>query len=126
MHTEIRVKANVWVDEGVAALVSALNEFEDIQTLESCEGGSEAHASVYFLHRRGGQETFAFVQRLSGLLESRLEACCEYRFRLEWMPGNNKPLAEILARREYVDTLAGALATVAANEPHTTQFADGR
>ena len=126
MHTEIPIKVNAWVDEGVAALVSALNEFENVQTLESCEGQDVTPSHVYFLHREGPQQTFAFLRGLAELLSPRLHSCCDYKLRLEWMPGAEQPLAEIVTRQEYVGTLANALTEIAANGYHTTQFDDGR
>ena len=39
MHTEIPVKVTAWIDEGVAPLVEALNEFPQVVTLDSCQGG---------------------------------------------------------------------------------------
>lgn len=37
-HREIPVKVNAFVDEGIAPLVVALNEFGGVVTVDSCEG----------------------------------------------------------------------------------------
>jgi hypothetical protein len=37
LHAEIPIKVNAWVDEGVAPLVAALNELENVVTVASCE-----------------------------------------------------------------------------------------
>lgn len=36
-HHEVPVKVNCWVDEGIAPLVEALNRFDGVWTLASCE-----------------------------------------------------------------------------------------
>ena len=41
VHREILVKVNAWVDEGIAPLVQALNEFAHVRTRQSCEGPAE-------------------------------------------------------------------------------------
>lgn len=63
MHTEIPVKVNAWVNEGAALLVEALNTFPDIVSLDSCEGGVDQSAYVYFEFRMG-QRAEAGCQRL--------------------------------------------------------------
>ncbi len=40
-HKEVCVKVNAWVDEGVAPLVQALNQFLHVRTQQSCEGPAE-------------------------------------------------------------------------------------
>lgn len=47
IHHQVWVKVNAQVDEGVAALIEALNAFSGVRTIESCEG-SEASAWVCF------------------------------------------------------------------------------
>ena len=41
---EIPVKVNAWIDAGVALLVAALNDFEAVMTLASCEGDTSRDA----------------------------------------------------------------------------------
>lgn len=42
MHRQVMVRVNAPVDEGVAALVSALSGIDGVVTLESCQGHSGA------------------------------------------------------------------------------------
>lgn len=37
-HREVAIKVTAWVDEGVAPLVQAINEFLHVRTTQSCEG----------------------------------------------------------------------------------------
>ena len=109
MHREVSVKVNSWVDCGIAPLVAAMNEFDEILTVDSCEGGDDAPAYVYFIHHGDAEQASAFVIKLSALLGTRLHSCCDYKLRLEWTPGAEQPLGEILTNPSYVDTLANAL-----------------
>lgn len=49
IHKQVPVKVTAFVDEGVAHVVKALNEIDNISTFSSCEGtvGKE-YAHVYF------------------------------------------------------------------------------
>jgi hypothetical protein len=40
-HDQVWIKVNAPVDNGIAALVTALSEFPKLQTIESCQGGNE-------------------------------------------------------------------------------------
>jgi hypothetical protein len=46
LDAKVPVKATVWVDEGIAPLVLALTELENVVTLASDEGGPERDAHV--------------------------------------------------------------------------------
>jgi hypothetical protein len=48
-HRQIWTKVNAPVDEGVAELVSLLNSFPNVQTVESCQGTDKSAACVWFL-----------------------------------------------------------------------------
>lgn len=52
LHRQVFVKANVPVDEGVADLVSALSEINELETIESCQGG-DADSRGFVLFRFG-------------------------------------------------------------------------
>jgi len=106
--------------------VSALDEFDDVQAVESCEEHNGTPVFVYFIHRHSTQQTFAFVRMLLRLLGPRLESCCDYKLRLEWTPGTKQPLAEIITHRAYLSTLADALADNAAKTCRTSVSAGGR
>ncbi len=40
-HREVAIKVTAWVDEGVAPLAQAINEFLHVRTMQSCEGPAE-------------------------------------------------------------------------------------
>jgi hypothetical protein len=54
------VKVNAAVDDGIAALVTALSRIAGLQTLESCQGG-DGHNAVVFFRLGGWRECGAFV-----------------------------------------------------------------
>jgi len=47
-HRPVWVQVNVQVDQGIAEVVSLLSEIDELETVESCEGYSDAPAFVYF------------------------------------------------------------------------------
>lgn len=47
-HTPAWVRVNVQVDQGIAEIVSLLSQIDELETVESCEGYSDAPAFVYF------------------------------------------------------------------------------
>jgi hypothetical protein len=51
-HREIPVKVNALVDEGVAPLVEALSEIDDLITIESCQGdrGQQDAYVIFRMH----------------------------------------------------------------------------
>lgn len=49
-HKQVFVKVNAPVDVGVAGIVSALAGFDKLETVESCEKGSNESAWVCFLY----------------------------------------------------------------------------
>ena len=108
-HKEIRISVNAWIDEGVAPLVEALNLFPDVLTLESCECAVDGFASVTFDHRRGEKELVRMISKLSTELGTRIESCCEIRFRLEWLVSGEAPMAELLVQPALVQATAVAL-----------------
>ena len=50
VHVETFVKVNARADEGIAPLVAALSEFEQLETVESCQGGNGHPAFVILRH----------------------------------------------------------------------------
>lgn len=47
-HREVPVKVTAWVDEGIADLVTALNDLPGVETLDSCQEGPDGMARVTF------------------------------------------------------------------------------
>lgn len=70
-HRQVRVLVSAWVDEGVAPLVTALNQIEDLETVHSCQGGDGAPAYVFFRHRSWeAAKTAALVDRIAVALSA--------------------------------------------------------
>ncbi len=114
-HTETLVKVNAWVDEGVAPLVRALNQFDDAITLDSCEGHQGESAYVHFCSRAGVEELCSLVHRLSSFLGRRLPANDEYRLTIEWVAGGTEPLATLEVHQGFIQPLADAVDEAVAN-----------
>ena len=118
------VKVNAFVDEGVAPLVEALNQFEKVETIDSCQGYGGRPACVYFRFRGTPREFLTFLQGLSVNLGTRLDSCCDYSLRAEWLAGAKEPRGQLWARLDYVPRLAEALLGVhqamARNAEHLT------
>src|SRR6266851_5913445 len=110
-HRQVFVKVNAPVDEGIAALVEALNQFDGIITLDSCQRGREG-AYVYFTfgvylctQDADWRQLAEFVERLSADLRD-LNLCCGYSLRLEWFGSNEQPRAQLVLNPEYVAAVA--------------------
>jgi len=105
-HVEVPIKVNAWVDGGVEPLVSALNEYERVVTLDSCEGG-ERGAYVLFAYRGESQVAAGFASDLGCALES---LAPEFLLQVEWGPGGEgEPLLSLACPPDHVDRLAEAL-----------------
>jgi hypothetical protein len=123
-HKEIPIKVNAWVDEGVAPLVSALNEFPGIATISSCRG-HDGIGYVRFLHLGPDAALFRFVQNLSRSLGSMFRADYFYSIRLNWTSGGDRPSAELHVRSDKAEHLAGAIKRVAIDACRRTGFRRG-
>jgi hypothetical protein len=73
----VAISGGLMVDEYVAPLVVALNAFERVSTLDSCEGRDGAPAYVYFTYQG---DTHALVSFLHDLYPLRLT-----------LPGDTQP-----------------------------------
>jgi len=123
-HIEVPVKVNAWVDKGVMPLVSALNEFKEVWTTDSCEGKGD-FAYVHFAYCGSAQEFFKFVQKLSTKLGSKIVSDNEYRFTLEWVAGSERPLGTLVAHRGIVASLSNAIRQLAFSCDHRNQSQHG-
>ncbi len=104
-HREIPIKVNAWIDEGVAALVSALNDFEQVETVGSCEGYPHQDSHVLFHVRGGSQGAALFAASLGGMLGDE----APYLLQAEWRAGNSEPLLTLSCPRDSVPNLASAV-----------------
>ena len=118
MHQEIHLQVNAWVDEGIAPLVAALNRFERIVTVDSCQGDESQPAYVYFKEHPDSSGLALFVQDLAEILRD-CDLRCDYTLRVEWLGEDLEPMAQILALPSSIQLLADAL-TKAVNSRHTS------
>lgn len=113
-HTEIPIKVNAWVDEGVAPLVSALNGFERVWTAASCENAPDGSLAPYgayvmFSYQGSGVEAAQFGARLAASLGNATPFCLQ----TDWRAGNDEPVLTISCPPDQVLGLAAALRKVA-------------
>jgi hypothetical protein len=105
-HHEIPVKVTAWIDEGVAPLVAALNEFEDVVTVDSCQEGPQKGAYVLFLRR--GDHAVDLATNLAARLSPH-DGEVDYLLRAEWRPGTGEPLLELACPTDQVLRVAQIL-----------------
>jgi hypothetical protein len=116
-HREVPVKVTAWVDEGVAPLVVALNDFERVLTVDSCEGGTTDGAYVLFRVRGHAGQAAKFA---AGLAEAMGERA-PYLLQAEWRTGESEPLLALSCPRDSVPALVDALSAA-----RTRLSVDGR
>jgi hypothetical protein len=110
VHHEVPVKVTAWVDEGIAPLVLALNELPDVQTLDSCQGGDQRAAHVFFAHRGDAKTAAAFVADLAAALAPHDDEA-DYTLTAEWRPGADQPVFRLACPATQADELAAALSS---------------
>jgi hypothetical protein len=105
-HKEVQVKVNALVDEGIAALVIALNSIDGVITLDSCEeDAGTGEASVYFTYGIDWRELEVLVGAIARSVRS-LNLCCGFCVSVEWFGSNDQPRAHLSLRREHVADVA--------------------
>ena len=111
MHPTKLIKVNAWVDEGLAPLVSALNEIPGVVTLDSCQENQWGSAHVFFAYGQDWTDTGNLLQRISSLLA---ESCtrCVYLMRLEWLGSNDRARGLIAVRTEDINGLAQGIRAI--------------
>lgn len=121
-HAEIPVKVNALVDRGVAPLVAAISEFPGLLTLDSCEGEADGTAYCYVSHQGPVTEFVRVLGDIAAYARQKLGGCCdEYKITLEWLPGDEAPMAKIASQQAYIDLLADALTELAAKTVRMNQ-----
>jgi len=63
-HSTINIKVNAAVDKKIAPLVLALNKFDGIFTIDSCEGSQTQPAYVYFKYGSSPKDLAVFCSIL--------------------------------------------------------------
>ena len=110
-HRETPVKVNAWVDEGVAPLVEALNDFERVWTAASCETDDSLApygAYVIFSYQGSGSEAALFSAELAQALKDSSPFCLQ----TDWRAGNDEPVLTISCPPDQVSDLAAAVRKV--------------
>ncbi len=110
-HREIPVKVTAWIDEGIAPLVAALNEHADVVTLDSCQGGGDELAYVFFAYRGDARAAVLFAADLAAALAPHEEAA-DYALTAEWRPGAGEPVFQLACPPDHADRLASVLSEV--------------
>jgi hypothetical protein len=104
-HPEVPVKVTAWIDEGVVPLVVALNELDDVMTLDSCQGDATNDAYVLFCCRRAASAAGAFAVALAVALADSSDGL-DYTLRAEWRAGAGEPLLKLSCPPDAIQTLA--------------------
>jgi hypothetical protein len=102
VHAEIPIKVNAWVDEGVSPLVCALNDFPDLETLDSCEADDNG---AYVLFRWRGKDPVRFAADLGRAIPD----STEWLLQAEWRTGSTEPLLALSCPPNSTSALADAL-----------------
>jgi hypothetical protein len=109
-HSEIPVKVNAWVDQGIAPLVEALSTWDNVVTLDSCEAGPSALAYVQFT----AEPTTALVAVATSFADSlsKMETCPAV-LTVEWAYGGDVPLGKLTCPADHVHRLSAHLVSCA-------------
>jgi hypothetical protein len=105
-HEVVPIKVTAWIDKGIAPLVVALNDFDHIVTLDSCEGDPEKGAYVLFRLWGDSEQAARFASDLARSLDDEAPS---YLLQAEWRTGDTEPLLALSCPRDSVPALAGAL-----------------
>lgn len=117
-HTEVPVKVNAWVDQGVAELVAALNEVNGVVTLDSCECDPAGEAHVYFTTHGDGVTLFDAAAEVSEGLKGADD--CEAVVAVEWWYGSATPTGRLRCRPADVPAVAERLLSYARTNPSSS------
>lgn len=112
-HPQVLVQTNTPVDEGIAPLVVALNQFPGILTVDSCQGGGKGLNSYVAFDVESHWHALAeFVHQLSHALRSRIDGDLGYSLSVEWFAGG-ECLAYIRTGRKNIQAFADAILAIA-------------
>jgi len=104
VHQEIPIKLTAWIDQGVVPLVEALDGFEDVLTVASCEDDGIQGAYVLFRLRGTSDQATDFASGLAADLNS--EEGVSYLLQAEWRPGESEPLLTLSCPPDQVPLVA--------------------
>jgi hypothetical protein len=124
-HSTINIKVNAPVDRGIAPLVLALNRFDGLLTLDSCEGYKDKPAYVYFRYGAKPKDLTTFCYILAEKLSEHIKGANGYSLRVEWDYDFSNNMAALMTERPYIHKLTAAIKAVA-NEHRKTPFLCGK
>jgi hypothetical protein len=111
-HQEIPIKVNAWVDEGIAPLVTALNKFDDLMTMCSCED-DDGRGYVMFACRGDSHSNALFAAEITRELRDTAQDL-QYSLVLNWESGSeDDPVLTLSCPRNLIPLLARAVSAVA-------------
>src|SRR3990167_4811908 len=113
MHEQTFIKVNAECDKEVAPLVLALNEIQNLITLDSCHEGIYGEAYIFFTYGETWQETGALANEIASVLREN-GVCCECLVRLEWVGSNDRPRAKLVCNTGHVGGIADIINSSAA------------
>jgi hypothetical protein len=117
-NQEVPIKLTAWIDQGVVPLVEALDDFEDVLTVASCEDDGIQGAYVLFRLRGTSDQATDFASGLAADLNCEVEI--SYVLQAEWRPGESEPLLTLSCPPDQVPLLADLI-----NSSHTRASGDG-
>jgi hypothetical protein len=122
-HRKKIIKVNASVDRGIIPLVTALNRFPGILTLDSCQEDSGA-AYVYFcLSESNGSALPLFCRELARLLSAARMSIEGFQLSVEWPYDCSACMARLTVPTQKVEVVALAIARIA--NRHRTRFSCG-
>jgi len=117
MHQETWVKVNAPVDSGIADLVSALGEIEQLQTLESCQG-TPGNAFVYFWY---GEDWKPMADVVFNVIAPALKEQYEATVSISVF-GESKPMAKITMPPDSIPAVTAAIYAISHKNPCSQMY----
>jgi len=115
MHKQVIVKLNIPVDEKIAPLVLALNDFPNLLSGTSCQEDKNGDSNVAFdIEGASSVDLLLFLEKLSAEI-GKLNGDLHVSLTLEWFAGGESPLAWVKIPPNQSDLLATVLQSIAKN-----------
>ena len=103
MHSQVWIKVNTTVDEGIADFIALLNKIDGLSTLDSCQG-DKGWGYVYF--RYGDWENLGHF--IFDTLAPLLHEIREIEYRIQSIDGD-EPMAKIGFRTDTIKNVVSVL-----------------
>lgn len=98
------IKINALVDKDIVPLVQALNSFDCVLTVDSCQGDNNNAAYVYFVYAGEHENEVRFFYWLAN--ELRKKTKCDYEFTISWLSENKNAMAKLLTQPQHINSLS--------------------